>query len=69
MRDNYDKKVIDRINNYIRLNGLSVPKIAREAGLEYNFLYKTLNMRSTISLSTYIRLCKAFDEDFTYFLT
>lgn len=64
----FDRKVIKRINAYIVSNGLSVSKIAKETGMEYKTLWSLLNRNGSIKLNDYVDLCRAFKEPFEKFL-
>ena len=66
--DTITETIIDKINEYIEVNGLSVKKIAKEAGLDYNHLWKVLNRNKTIKLEDYVALCRAFREPMEKFI-
>lgn len=66
--DTINDSIIDKINEYIEVNGLSVKKIAKEAGLDYNHLWKILNRNKTIKLEDYVALCRAFREPMEKFI-
>ena len=66
--DTITETIIDKINEYIEVNGLSVKKIAKEAGLDYNHLWKVLNRNKTIKLEDYVALCRAFREPMDKFI-
>lgn len=65
---NISNGTIDRINNYIEANGLSVPKIAKEAGMDYVRLWAILNRNNKISLDDYVRICRACKEPLEKFI-
>jgi transcriptional regulator with XRE-family HTH domain len=58
----FDEAVIDRINDYIESNNLSIKKVAVATGMSYQQLYQLLHKNRCIKLREYIRLCKAFNE-------
>ena len=64
----FDERVIDRINDYIKENNLSMKKIAAEAGMTYSQLYQLLHKNQVIKLMEYVNLCKAFKEPFDKFI-
>ena len=64
----FDKKVIANINEYITANNLSIKKIADETGISYHRLWSTLSQSSSIKLSDYVAICRAFREPFDIFL-
>ena len=64
----FDERVIDRINDYIKENNLSMKKIAAEAGMTYSQLYQLLHKNQVIKLREYVNLCKAFKEPFDKFI-
>lgn len=66
--DTINDSIIDKINEYIEVNGLSVKKIAKEAGIDYNHLWKVLNRNKTIKLEDYVALCRAFKEPMEKFI-
>lgn len=64
----FDIKVIKRINDYILENELSVSKIAKEMKIEYKALWSLLHRNGSIKLNDYVNICKAFHEPFEKFL-
>ena len=65
---NISNGTISNINAYIEANGLSVPKIAKEAGIDYVKLWAILNRNNKISLDDYIRICRACKEPLEKFI-
>lgn len=63
-----NEAIIQNIKNYIEANDLSEKKIAKEAGLDYNHLWKILNKNKTIRLDDYVALCRAFRESLEKFI-
>lgn len=68
MENDFDNKVIQRINDYISYNGLSLSKIAKVMKMDYVSLWSLLNRTKSIKLKDYIGLCQAFNEPFEKFL-
>lgn len=66
--DTINDSIIDKINEYIEVNGLSVRKIAKEAGLDYNHLWKILKQNKTIKLDDYVAICRACKEPLEKFI-
>lgn len=60
--ESFDRTVIMNINDYIERNNLSIKKIAKESGITYHRLWSILNQSSSIKLSDYFSICKAFNE-------
>lgn len=57
-----------RINDYIKTNNLSLPKIAKESGIDYYKLWSILNRNRDIKLTDYVALCRAFKEPLETFI-
>ena len=68
MENDFDNKVLNGINDYILTNGLSLRKIAEEAGMGYVQLWSLLKRNRSIKLNDYVALCRAFQEPFEKFL-
>ena len=64
-----DKKVIQKIKEYIEVNDISLNKLADASGITYHRLWSILNQSDTIKLKDYIAICQAFQEPFDLFLT
>lgn len=64
----FDKDVIKKINHYITVNDISIKKLAVASNISYHRLWSILNQSSTIKLSDYVAVCKAFKEPFDMFL-
>lgn len=64
-----DRTALDKIKAYIEDNDLSIPKIAKEAGMTYIQLYCLLNRTQTINLGDYVAICRAFNEPLEKFIT
>lgn len=64
----FDKEVVRRINEYIKKNNLSIPKIAASSGIPYQRLYHLLYNSQLIKLREYVALCETFDEPLEYFV-
>lgn len=63
-----NEQILTRIKDYIATNNLSLPKIAKEAGLDYFKLWALLNRSQTIKLTDYVALCRAFREPLETFI-
>ena len=59
---------IEKINTYIEANGLSIPKIAKAAGMKPIKLWSILNRNSRISLDDYVAICRACREPLEKFI-
>ena len=68
MEPTINDRIIDEINDYIRVNNISVKKTAKAAGIDYNHLWKVLNRNKTIRLDDYVALCRAFREPLERFI-
>jgi len=64
----FDKEVVRRINEYIKDNNLSLPKIASASGIPYQRLYHLLYNSQLIKLREYVILCRTFKEPFDFFI-
>lgn len=63
-----NNSTIELINKYIEANGLSIPKIAKEAGMDYVRLWAILNRNNRISLDDYVKICRACKEPLEKFI-
>ena len=63
-----NNETIQKINNYIEANGLSVPKIAQAAGMKPVKLWSILNRNNKISLDDYVAICRACREPLEKFI-
>ena len=68
MEKTINDSIIEKLNAYIEANNLSVKKIAKAAGIEYNHLWKILNKNKTIRLDDYVAICRAFREPLERFI-
>lgn len=69
MKDiNINDAIIENIRRYIEVNDLSEKKIAKEAGIDYNHLWKILNKNKSIRLDDYVAICRAFREPLEKFI-
>ena len=68
MEKTINDSIIEKLNAYIEANNLSVKKIAKAAGIEYNHLWKILNKNKTIKLDDYVAICRAFREPLERFI-
>lgn len=64
-----DDVVRQRIKDYIARNKLSMTKIAKEMGLNYQQFYHLLSDKRMIKLDEYLRLCRVLDEPFEAFIS
>lgn len=64
----FDEKVIDRINEYIKENDLSLRNIADFSGLTYQQLYQMLHRNQLLKLREYVLLCQTFQEPLERFV-
>lgn len=67
--NNTDAKVKALLTQYIDRNNISLPKLAKAAGIPHSRLYRICYKESRISLEDYVRLCNATGEPLNYFLT
>lgn len=63
-----NEQILNRINDYIKANNLSLPKIAEAAGMDYFKLWALLNRKHQIKLTDYVALCRAFREPLETFI-
>ena len=63
-----NEQILSRINSYIEANDLSIPKIAKEAGMDYFKLWSILNRNHPIKLTDYVAICRAFHEPLETFI-
>ena len=63
-----NEQIQTKINEYIKANNLSIPKIAEEAGMDYFKLWAILNRKHQIRLTDYIAICRAFREPLETFI-
>jgi len=64
----FDKIVAERIATYCKANDISLRKLAKAAGLTNNQIYFITTNRGIISLEQYIKICKALNEPFEFFI-
>ena len=64
----FDSKIVDRINNYIKENMLSISLVAKKAGYTYNQLYQILHKNQLLKLEDYMIICDALGVDFNFFI-
>lgn len=60
--------VIENIKDYIRVNNLSMRKIAAESEMTYYRLWSILTRNKGIKLNDYVALCRAFREPLDLFI-
>ena len=63
-----DKKIINKIRDYILDNDISVYKLAEASGIPYHRLWFLLNKSQTINVADYIAICNAIKEPIDLFL-
>lgn len=64
----FDREIADRINDYIKSNGLSIRVTAEKAGMTYNGLYQILHKNQLMKLKDYVAICNALGVKLVYFL-
>lgn len=64
----FDEMVIDKINDFMTENMLSLSLVANKAGMTYDRLYQLLHKNKLIKLKEYVDICDAFGVDLDFFV-
>lgn len=59
----YSKKVLKRISNYLEKNDLSQKEFSRKCGISQSTLSKILDQKSSLTLPVIARMCEVMDID------